>query len=121
MAMLYSQRFAHPEITRTLLAYLARYKEFTQPEQMKRVVSLMHRQAVRQKAEGLYFMVSTLYLFKQIMAEERTLPREQPYKDLVALINYILRKFFKAVEEDSFLIIEVRPFFDALFRIIWRV
>ena len=88
---------------------------------MKRVVSLMHRQAVRQKAEGLYFMVSTLSLFKQIMAEERTLPREQPYKDLVALINYILRKFFKAVEEDSFLIIEVRPFFDALFRIIWRV
>ena len=88
---------------------------------MKRVVSLMHRQAVRQKAEGLYSMVSTLYLFKQIMAEERTLPREQPYKDLVALINYILRKFFKAVEEDSFLIIEVRLFFDALLRFIARV
>ena len=86
---------------------------------MKRVVSLMHRQAVRQKAEGLYFMVSTLYLFKQIMAEERTLPREQPYKDLVALINYILRKFFKAVEEDSFLIIEVRPFFAVWTRLAW--
>ena len=88
---------------------------------MKRVVSLMHRQAVRQKAEGLYFMVSTLYLFKQIMAEERTLPSEQSYKDLVALINYILRKFFKAVEEDSFLVVEVRPFFDALFGVIGRV
>lgn len=75
---------------------------------MKRVVSLMHRQVVRQKAEGLYFMVSTLYLFKQIMAEERSLPREQPYKDLVALINYVLRQFFKAVEEDSFLVVEVR-------------
>ena len=77
---------------------------------MKRVVSLMHRQAVRQKAEGLYFMVSTLSLFKQIMAEERTLPREQPYKDLVALINCILRKFFQVAEEDSFLIVEVCPF-----------
>ena len=88
---------------------------------MKRMVSLMHRQAVRQKAEGLYFMVSTLYLFKQIMAEERTLPREQPYKDLVALINYILRKFFKAVEEDSFLIIEVGPCFHALRHFIARV
>ncbi|TBU40199.1 timeless-domain-containing protein [Dichomitus squalens] len=102
----FEQRFAHPEITRTLLAYLARYKDFTQPEQMKRVVNLMHRQAVRQKAEGLYFMVSTLHLFKQIMAEERSLPREQPYKDLVALINFILRRFFKAAEEDSFLLVE---------------
>ena len=49
-----------------------------------------------------------MYLFKQIMAEERTLPREQPYKDLVALINFLLRKFFKSVEEDSFLVVEVR-------------
>jgi replication fork protection complex subunit Tof1/Swi1 len=45
-------------------------------------------------------------LFKSIMDEEKSLPREQPYKDLVALINYILRRFFKAVEEDNFLIIE---------------
>lgn len=58
--------------------------------------------------------VSTMYLFKKIMAEEKTLPREQPYKDLVALINFLLRKFFKAVEEDSFLIVEVRPL--ALYR-----
>ena len=41
------------------------------------------------------------------MAEEKSLPKEQPYKDLVALINYILRKFFKAVAEDSFLVVEV--------------
>ncbi|KAI0657606.1 timeless-domain-containing protein [Cubamyces menziesii] len=102
----YEHRFVHSEITHTLLVYLARYKEFTTPEQMKRVVGLMHRQAVKQKAEGLYFMVSTLYLFKQIMAEEKSLPKEQPYKDLVALINYILRKFFKAVAEDSFLVVE---------------
>ena len=53
-----AQRFVHSEITHTLLVYLARYKEFTTPEQMKRVVGLMHRQAVKQKAEGLYFMVS---------------------------------------------------------------
>ncbi|KAI0366585.1 timeless-domain-containing protein [Pilatotrama ljubarskyi] len=102
----FEQRFVHSDVTHTLLVYLARYKEFTTSEQMKRVVGLMHRQAVRQKAEGLYFMVSTLYLFKQIMAEERSLPKEQPYKDLVALINYILRKFFKAVAEDSFLVVE---------------
>ncbi|KAI0772965.1 timeless-domain-containing protein [Trametes elegans] len=102
----YERRFVHSDVTHTLLVYLARWKEFSSAEQMKRVVGLIHRQAVRQKAEGLYFMVSTLYLFKQIMAEERSLPKDQPYKDLVALINYILRKFFKAVAEDSFLVVE---------------
>jgi replication fork protection complex subunit Tof1/Swi1 len=51
------QKFAHSEITRTLLTYLARYKEFSSPESMKRVVSLLHRQAVRAKAEGLFFNV----------------------------------------------------------------
>ncbi|KAI8989035.1 timeless-domain-containing protein [Trametes punicea] len=101
----FEQRFVHSDVTHTLLVYLSRYQEFSTPEQMKRVVSLMHRQAVRQKAEGLYFMVSTLHLFKQILAE-KSLPKDQPYKDLIALINYILRKFFKSVVEDSFLIVE---------------
>ena len=51
--------------------------------------------------------MSTLELFKRILDEEKSLPREQPYKDLVNLINFLLRKFFKAVAEDSFLIVEV--------------
>ena len=50
--------------------------------------------------------VSTLELFKTILDEQKSFPREQPYKDLIALITYILRKFFKAVEEDNFLIVE---------------
>lgn len=40
-----------------LLTYLARFQEFEDPEQLKRVVGLMHRQVVRSKAEGLYFRV----------------------------------------------------------------
>ncbi|CDO77442.1 hypothetical protein BN946_scf184857.g49 [Trametes cinnabarina] len=83
----FEQRFVHSDVTHTLLVYLGRYKEFTSLEQMKRVVS-------------------TLYLFKEILAEEKSLPKEQPYKDLVALINYIIRKFFKSVSDDSFLVVE---------------
>ena len=75
---------------------------------MKRVVNLLHRQAIKAKAEGLFFKVSNLCLFKDIMAQQRMLPREQPYKDLISVINYILRKFFKAVGEDPLVIIEVR-------------
>ena len=102
-----SQKFAHEEITHTLILYLNRFEEFTSSEQMKRVVNLMHRQAVKAMAEGLYFKVSTLNLFRMILTRQSTLPKEQPYKDLVALITFILKKFFKAVKEDPMLIIEV--------------
>ncbi|KAL5514636.1 hypothetical protein ACEPAG_1952 [Sanghuangporus baumii] len=100
-------KFAHEEITHTLILYLSRYDEFTSSEQMKRVVNLMHRQAVRAKAEGLFFKVSTLNLFRNIFTRQSTFPKEQPYKDLVALITFILKKFFKAVKEDPMLIVEV--------------
>ncbi|OCB87291.1 timeless-domain-containing protein [Sanghuangporus baumii] len=99
-------KFAHEEITHTLILYLSRYDEFTSSEQMKRVVNLVHRQAVRAKAEGLFFKVSTLNLFRNILTRQSTLPKEQPYKDLVALITFILKKFFKAVKEDPMLIVE---------------
>jgi replication fork protection complex subunit Tof1/Swi1 len=101
------QRFANPDVTDTLLAYLARFREFgANHEKMKYVVGLLHRQAVRAKAEGLFFRASTLDLFKHILAEAKTLPKDQSYKDLLALVNFILRKFFKAVEQEPFLVIE---------------
>ena len=52
--------------------------------------------------------VSTLDLFKRLLEDQKSFPREQPYKDLVRLVNFLLRQFFKAVEEDSFLIVAVR-------------
>ena len=54
--------------------------------------------------------VSTLDLFKTILEEQKSLPRDQPYKDLVNLMNFLVRKFFKAVAEDPFLIVEVGHF-----------
>ncbi|EMD36798.1 hypothetical protein CERSUDRAFT_105876 [Gelatoporia subvermispora B] len=102
----FEMKLAHPDITKTLLMYLSRWQEFSGPEKMKRVVNLLHRQAVRAKAEGLFFQVSTLDLFKKILSEQRSLPKDQSSKDLINLITYILRQFFKAVAEDSFLIVE---------------
>lgn len=57
------QKFAQAEITHTLLTYLARYREFSSSENMRRVVSLLHRQAVKAKAEGLFFKVRVARLF----------------------------------------------------------
>ncbi|KAI0322279.1 timeless protein-domain-containing protein [Amylostereum chailletii] len=102
----YELKFANSEITHSLVMYLTRYKEFDSSECIKRVVNLIHRQVVRAKAEGLYYQVSTLDLFKSILGDRKSFPQEQPYKDLVALITYILRQFFKAVESDSFVLIE---------------
>ena len=50
--------------------------------------------------------MSTLDLFRTILADQKSLPKDQPYKDLINLINYILRQFFKAVEEEGFLIVQ---------------
>ncbi|KAJ3795140.1 timeless protein-domain-containing protein [Lentinula aff. detonsa] len=102
----FEMKFAQADITHTLLVYLSRYNDFTNSEQMRRVVSLLHRQAVRAKAEGLFFKVSTLNLFKTILADKVSFPSDQPYKDLVNLINYILRQFFKALEQEPFLAVE---------------
>ncbi|KAG6380363.1 timeless protein-domain-containing protein [Boletus reticuloceps] len=102
----FEMKFAHSEITRTLLFYLSRYKEFDSPELMKRAVNLIHRQVVKAKAEALYFNVSTLQLFKSILDDQRSLPKDTSYKDLVQLITFISRKFFKAVKEEPFLMIE---------------
>ncbi|KAF8961410.1 timeless protein-domain-containing protein [Flammula alnicola] len=102
----FESKFAQADITHTLLTYLARYRDFSSSENMRRVVSLLHRQAVKVKAEGLFFKVSTLDLFKTILADQKALPREQPYKDLINLINFILRQFFKALSKEPFLAVE---------------
>lgn len=102
----FEMKFANSEITKTLLTYLSRYKDFDSPEFMKRAVNLIHRQVVKAKAEGLYFNVSTLNLFKVILDDQKSLPKDQSSKDLVKLVNFILHRFFKALEGEPFLAVE---------------
>jgi replication fork protection complex subunit Tof1/Swi1 len=49
--------------------------------------------------------VSTLDLFRTILSDQKTLPKDQAYKDLIALISFLLRKFFKSVDDDPFLLV----------------
>ncbi|EIW79780.1 timeless-domain-containing protein [Coniophora puteana RWD-64-598 SS2] len=102
----FEMKFASPDIARTLLAYLARYRELDASEGLRRVVGLIHRQAVKAKAEGLFFNVSTLSLFKAIHDDQRSLPKDQTSKDLIQLISFILRRFFKALAEEPMLAVE---------------
>lgn len=58
--------------------------------------------------------MSTLNLFRTILARKDSLPKDQPYKDLIALITFIIKKFFKAVNEDAMMIVEVLTFLSYL-------
>ena len=50
-------------------------------------------------------------LFQSILKVQSSLPKDQPYKDLLQLINFVLRKFFKNVQDHPMLIVEVRRSF----------
>ncbi|KAL7421129.1 Topoisomerase 1-associated factor 1 [Cryptotrichosporon argae] len=102
----FERRFAQESVVNTLLTYLARFRDFDEPEQMKRVVSLMHRQVVRTQAEGLYFRVSVLHLFRKILDDQASLPADDNTKNLLQLVTFVLRKFFKRVDQDPFVIVE---------------
>jgi replication fork protection complex subunit Tof1/Swi1 len=103
------QRFASEPILATCMTYLAQYRTFDSDEQMKRIVALMHRQAVKAKADGLYYKVSVFSLFNQILDDHKTgkLARNQASGDLVKLIQYILRRFLKAAKASPLMMINV--------------
>ncbi|ODO09506.1 topoisomerase 1-associated factor 1 [Cryptococcus amylolentus CBS 6273] len=103
----FEKRFATEAIVNTLLVYLERFLEFDSAEQVKRVVGLMHRQVVKTHAEGLFFKVTTMILFQRILENKHALPDAPASRDLTTLITFILRKFFKHVEKDPYIIIEV--------------
>lgn len=51
--------------------------------------------------------MTTLELFNRILDDQKALPRDAAYKELIQMVNFILRKFFKTVRENPFLVVEV--------------
>jgi replication fork protection complex subunit Tof1/Swi1 len=101
------QKFADEDISRALLSYLGRYHDFESPEQMKRVIGLIHRQAIKAKAEGLFFKVSALNLFKKVLGDAKSFPKDQAYTDAKNVLEYVVKKFVKAAKENHMVMIEV--------------
>ena len=50
--------------------------------------------------------MSCLNLFHRVLEQQQSLPKADSSKDLLQLIHFILRKFFKRVGEDPFLIVQ---------------
>ncbi|KAA1122695.1 Topoisomerase 1-associated factor 1 [Puccinia graminis f. sp. tritici] len=102
----FQQRFAHEAVASTLITYLRGYRDFTDPELMKRVVKLMYRQAVGASAPQLFYRVSVLDTFNTMIEEKSSMPKHPVYTDLFRFIDYILKQYFKSVGESPFIIIE---------------
>jgi len=50
--------------------------------------------------------VSCLSLFRRILDDQHSLEKSDASRDLLQLINFVLRKFFKRVAEDPFVIVQ---------------
>ena len=50
--------------------------------------------------------MSCLNLFRRILDEQQSLPENESTKDLLQLVKFVLRKFFKKVAEDPFVIVQ---------------
>ncbi|KAG0150956.1 hypothetical protein CROQUDRAFT_130388 [Cronartium quercuum f. sp. fusiforme G11] len=102
----FQARFAREQVLNTLMVYLTGHRDFTSPEQVKRVVRLLYRIAVNAKAESLFFKVSILNTFNTILDDRTSLLRNPAYDDLWKLIDYVLKQFFKAVRQNPLLLVE---------------
>ncbi|KAK4051924.1 Topoisomerase 1-associated factor 1 [Microbotryomycetes sp. JL201] len=102
----YQDEFAVENSLSTFILYLENYRNLDN-EQLKRIVNLLHRLAIKAKSEVLFFKPSILELFHRIINDNAiSMSREQAPKDLCKLIDHILRKLFKAVEERPFMLLE---------------
>ncbi|EGG12538.1 uncharacterized protein MELLADRAFT_114767 [Melampsora larici-populina 98AG31] len=102
----FQAKFAREPVLNTLLVYLTGHREFKDPEQLKRVVRLLHRIAVNAKSDGLFFKVSTFDTLNTLLEDRANSPRNPVYDDLWKLIDYILKQFFKSIRQNPFLLVE---------------
>lgn len=102
----FQAKFAREPVLNTLLVYLTGHREFKDPEQLKRVVRLLHRIAVNAKSDDLFFKVSTFDTLNTLLEDRTTSPRNSAYEDLWKLIDYILKQFFKSIRQNPFMLVE---------------
>lgn len=99
-------RFANPAIMNTYISALGYYRTLT-TEQLRQVISMLHRVFVKLEAERLLYRLSLLELLGRINEDLPLLPQTAAYKELSRLSEHLMRKFFKAVKTDPLLFVEV--------------
>ncbi|KAF9301915.1 Topoisomerase 1-associated factor 1 [Mortierella antarctica] len=98
----YERRFATENIVQTYCTFLEDYKELNETE-LHWTSSMFHRIAVNCANLAVFYKLSTLQLFHQILQDNK----EPTRRDLVPTTNYIVHQFFKKLQEYPPLIVEV--------------
>ncbi|KAF9412291.1 Topoisomerase 1-associated factor 1, partial [Podila epigama] len=98
----YERRFATESVVRTYCTLLEDYAELNEGE-LHWVASMFHRIAVNCHNLSVFYKLSTLQLFHQVLQANT----EESKKDLIPLVNYIVHQFFKKLQEYPPLIVEV--------------
>ncbi|KAG0340494.1 Topoisomerase 1-associated factor 1 [Podila humilis] len=98
----YERRFATENVVKTYCTVLEDYQELNETE-FHWIASMFHRIAVNCANPAVFYKMSTLQLFHQILQCNK----EESKKDLIPLTNYIVHQFFKKLQEYPPLIIEV--------------
>ncbi|KAF9585988.1 Topoisomerase 1-associated factor 1 [Lunasporangiospora selenospora] len=95
-------RFATEGVINTYCAFLDDFAELDET-QFHWVAAMLHRIAVNCKNMAVFYKLSTLQLFHQILQSGR----EDAKRDMIPLIYYVIHQFFKKLQEYPPLIAEV--------------
>ncbi|KAF9576908.1 Topoisomerase 1-associated factor 1 [Mortierella alpina] len=98
----FERRFATESVVNTYCAFLENFEELDET-QLHYAASLFHRIAVNCKNVAVFYKLSTLQLFHQILQNSR----EDVKRDMAPLISYLMHQFFKKLQEYPLLTVEV--------------
>ncbi|KAI7830304.1 timeless protein-domain-containing protein [Gamsiella multidivaricata] len=98
----YERRFAHEHVISTYCAFLENFAELDET-QMHWAASLFHRIAVNCSNLAVFYKLSTLHLFHQILQSNK----EDARRDMIPFVSYVVHQFFKKMQEYPLLIAEV--------------
>ncbi|TNN19225.1 Protein timeless, partial [Schistosoma japonicum] len=97
-------KFVHPRVVHAYTLLLDNY--VNNPESTNQaIVHTIHRLAVREKLTGCFFQLRLFRVFQKFL-HDRPSAASREFKELANLIKYILRKFFEAKENNSYILIE---------------
>ncbi|CAO3564060.1 unnamed protein product [Mortierella alpina] len=98
----FERRFASERVVNTYCAFLENFEALDET-QLHYAASLFHRIAVNCRNVAVFYKLSTLQLFHQILQNNR----EDVKRDMAPLISYLMHQFFKKLQEYPLLIVEV--------------
>ncbi|KAI1320607.1 Topoisomerase 1-associated factor 1 [Mortierella claussenii] len=98
----FERRFANEAVVHTYYAFLENYESLDET-QLHWAAAMFHRIAVNARNMAVFYKLSVLQLFHQILQSGRP----DTKRDMAPFISYLLHQFFKKLQEYPLLMVEV--------------